>query len=262
MDLGLNGLVALVTASSKGLGRATALQLAREGARVALCARREGPLQATRDEIAALGADVLALPVDLAAPGAAQQLVEATGERFGQLDILIANAGGPPPGGFLALGEEDWEKAVQLTLMSFVRLCYAAIPALQASAAASILAFTSSSVRQPLPNLVLSNALRLGVVGLVKSLADELGPAGVRVNAICPGWTRTDRVEQLLADRAQRHGTSVEAEAATIAAAIPLGRMGTPDEFARVAAFLVSPTASYITGVSLLVDGGMVRGTM
>jgi len=262
MDLGLTGLVALVTASSKGLGRAMALQLAREGARLVICARGGDALHATRDEIAALGGEVLAVPADLAARGTGQQLVDAALDRFGQLDLLVGNAGGPPPGGFLACDEGDWEAAVQLTLMSFVRLCYAAIPKLQASKAGSILAFTSVSVKQPLPNLVLSNSLRLGVVGLVKSLADELGPSGIRVNAICPGWTYTDRVEQLLADRARRNGTSVQAEAGQITASIPLGRMATPDEFARAATFLVSPAASYITGVSMLVDGGLYRGTM
>jgi 3-oxoacyl-[acyl-carrier protein] reductase len=262
MDLGLRGLVALVAASSKGLGRATALQLAREGARIAICARHPGPLEATRKEIAALGAKVLALPIDLTAPQAAQTLVEATVDRFGGLDIAIGNAGGPPPGGFLDLDEETWEGAVELTLMSFVRLCYAAIPALRRSDRGSILAFAGSSVKQPVPNLVLSNSLRLGVIGLVKSLADELGPWGIRVNAICPGWTRTDRVEQLLRDRAQRNGTSEEAEGQAIAAAIPLGRMGDAEEFARVATFLVSPAASYVNGVSLLVDGGRYRGAM
>ena len=262
MDLGLQGLVALVTASSKGLGRATALRLAREGARVVICARHADALYATRDEIAVAGADVLALTADVRDPDAAPRLVDAAVERFGRLDILITNAGGPPPGGFLAFDEGTWEEAVQLTLMSFVRLCYAAIPHLRESDRSSILAFTSVSVKQPLSNLVLSNSLRVGVIGLVKSLADELAHWGVRVNAICPGWTRTDRVEQLLRDRAQRNGTSAEAEAAAVAEAIPLGRMATPDEFARTATFLVSPAASYITGVSLLVDGGIYRGVM
>jgi len=262
MDLGLKGLVALVTASSKGLGRAAAQQLAGEGARVVICARGTEALEAARDEIAALGGDVLALSADLTQPDAAQALVDATLERFGQLDILIANAGGPPPGGFLALDEAAWESAIELTFMSFVRLCYAAIPALKRSTHGSILASTSVSVKQPLPNLVLSNSLRLGVMGLVKSLADEVGPMGIRVNAICPGWTRTDRVDQLLQDRAQRNGTSVEGEAAAVAEAIPLGRIASPDELARAATFLASPAASYITGVSLLVDGGMYRGTM
>lgn len=262
MDLGLNNLVALVTASSKGLGRATALQLAREGAQVVICARGREALQATQDEIAALGADVLALPVDVSAPDAAQTLVDAALERFGRLDILVANAGGPPPGGFMAFDEQAWDKAVQLTLMSFVRLCYAAIPALKQSQQGSILACTSITVKQPLPNLVLSNSLRLAVTGLVKTLADELGPSGIRVNAICPGSTRTDRIEQLLADRAERNGTSVEDEAAKMAAEIPLGRIGTPEEFGRVAAFLVSPAASFVNGVSLLVDGGTYRGSI
>ena len=266
MDLGLNNLVAVVTASSKGLGRATALQLAQEGARIVICARGEGALSRTHDEIAALGAEVLSLPLDLTAPDAAQTLVDTALKRFGRLDIVIGNAGGPPPGGFLDLQGSDWERAFQTTLMSFVRLCYATIPALKQSNAGSILAFTSSSVKQPMANLVLSNSLRLGVIGLVKTLADELAPT-IRVNAICPGWTRTDRVEQLLRDRAQRNGApcdgaSIEIEADKIASAVPLGRMGTPEEFARAAAFLVSPAASYITGVSLLVDGGQYRGTM
>ncbi|MBL7200592.1 MAG: SDR family oxidoreductase [Anaerolineae bacterium] len=262
MDLGLDGSVALVTASSKGLGRATALQLAQEGARVVICARNVDALARTRDEIAARGGTVLALPADLASPDTAQGLVDATMVRFGRLDILIGNAGGPPPGEFLALDESAWEQAIQLTLMSFVRLCYAAIPVLTQSDHGSILACTSLSVKQPLPNLVLSNSLRMGVTGLVKSLADELAPSGTRVNAICPGWTLTDRVEHLLADRATRGGTSVQAEGRAITAAIPLGCMGTPEEFARVATFLVSPAASYVTGVSLLVDGGMYRGVM
>ena len=262
MDLGLKGQVALVAASSKGLGRATALQLAAEGARVVICARGATALASTRDEILARGAEVLAVPADLAAPGAAKSLVDAALDRFGQLDILIANAGGPPPGGFLSLDETAWEAAIQLTLMSTVRLCYAAVPALQRSTQGSILAFTSVSVKQPLPDLVLSNSLRLGVTGLVKSLSDELAPSGIRVNAICPGWTRTDRVEQLLRDRAGRNGTTVEEEAAAVATSVPLGRVATPDEFARAAVFLASPAASYITGVSLLVDGGMYRGAM
>jgi 3-oxoacyl-[acyl-carrier protein] reductase len=262
MDLGLKDLSVLVAASSKGLGRAAALLLAREGARVTICARGREALEKTRAEIAALGAEVLAVPVDLTEPGAARTLVDATVARFGRLDILIGNAGGPPPGDFLSLDERDWEAAIQLTLMSFVRLCYAAIPPIRRSSHGSILAFTSMSVKQPLPNLVLSNSLRLAVTGLVASLADELGPDGIRVNAICPGWTRTDRVEQLLHDRASRDDSTAEEEAAQITGAIPLGRMATPDEFARAAAFLVSPAASYIHGVSLLIDGGICRGTM
>ena len=261
VDLGLADKVALVTAASGGLGRAVALRLAQEGARVAICARGEADLNAAAADIETeTGLRVLALPADVSDPMAADRLVEATVEQLGRLDILVINAGGPPPGQFLDFTPEDWEAAVQLTLMSAVRLCYAAAPVMQRQATGSILAMTSVTVKQPLPNLILSNSLRLGVVGLIKTLADELAPFGVRVNAICPGWTRTARVEQLLRDRAERNESTPDEEASRIAAAVPLGQMGTPEEFAAAATFLVSPAASYVTGVSLLVDGGMYRG--
>ena len=248
MNLGLDDKIALVTASSRGLGRAVALRLAQEGAHVAICARGERALEETADDIRrATGRRVLAVPADVSQPGAADRLVDATLETFGQLDILVTNAGGPPPGQFLDFTAEDWEDAVQLTLMSAVRLCYAAAPVMKEQGAGAILAMTSITVKQPLPNLILSNSLRLGVVGMIKTLADELGPFGVRVR---PGQ---------MADRAQRNDTTVEDEAAKVAADIPLGRIGTPEEFAAAAAFLVSDAASYIHGVSLLVDGGMAR---
>ena len=263
MDLGLADKIALVTASSRGLGKAVALRLAQEGAHVALCARHVQDLTAAADEIRqATGRRVLALAADVAEREAACTLVEATLATFGHLDVLVTNAGGPPPGQFLDLSVEDWERAAQLTLMSAVRLCYAAAPVMKTQGAGAILAMTSLTVKQPLPNLVLSNSLRLGVTGLIKTLADELGPFGIRVNALCPGWTRTARVDQLLEDRARRNNSTSEDEAAQIAADIPLGRMGTPEEFAAAAAFLVSERASYINGVSLLVDGGMHRGVM
>ncbi len=263
MDLGLKGKVALVTAASRGLGRAVALQLAKEGAAVAICARKEGPLEATAEAIReATGVDVLAVPADVSVPEDVDRLVEAVLDRFGRIDVLVTNAGGPPPGRFLDLTSADWEAAVQLTLMSAVRLCYAVVPAMREQGGGSIVAMTSISVKQPIPNLLLSNSIRLAVVGLMKTLADELAPDGIRVNVVCPGWTRTGRVEQLLRDRAARNGTTPDEEAAKITAAIPLGRMGTPEELARAVAFLASPAASYITGVSLLVDGGMYRGVM
>ncbi len=261
MNLGLQGKVALVTAASRGLGRAVALELAREGARVAICARQEGPLEEAAAAIRRdTGAEVIAVPADVADPQGVERVVEATLFRFGQIDILVTNAGGPPPGRFLDFTPADWEAAVQLTLMSVVRLCYAVVPSMRARKSGSIVAMTSVSVKQPLPNLILSNSLRMAVVGMVKTLADELAPDGIRVNAVCPGWTKTERVEQLLRDRAARNGTSVEEEEAKITAAIPLGRMATPEEFARAVAFLASPAASYITGISLLVDGGLYRG--
>lgn len=263
MDLGLHDKIALVTAASKGLGKAVALRLAQEGAHVAICARNEEKLYKTAAEIkTATGVEVLPVPADVSDPAAADALVKATVERLGRIDVLITNAGGPPPGQFLDLTPADWETATRVTLMSAVRLCYAVVPLMKEQGEGSILAMTSVSVKQPLPNLILSNSLRLGVIGLVKTLADELAPSGIRVNAICPGWTRTARVDQLLRDRAGRNSTTPEEEAAKIEAAIPLGRMGTPEEFAAAAAFLVSPAASYVTGVSLLVDGGMYRGVM
>ncbi len=263
MDLGLHDKIALVTAASKGLGKAVALRLAQEGAHVAICARNEEKLYKTAAEIkTATGVEVLPVPADVSDPAAADALVKATVERLGRIDVLITNAGGPPPGQFLDLTPADWETATRVTLMSAVHLCYAVVPLMKEQGEGSILAMTSVSVKQPLPNLILSNSLRLGVIGLVKTLADELAPSGIRVNGICPGWTRTARVDQLLRDRAGRNSTTPEEEAAKIEAAIPLGRMGTPEEFAAAAAFLVSPAASYITGVSLLVDGGMYRGVM
>ncbi|MGD2179109.1 MAG: SDR family oxidoreductase [Anaerolineae bacterium] len=263
MDLGLDDKIALVAASSRGLGRAVALRLAQEGAHVTICARGQRDLISTADDIRrATGQRALAIAADIADPQAASALVEATLQEFGRLDILVTNAGGPPPGEFLDFTAQDWEDAAQLTLMSAVRLCRAAAPVMKDQGSGSILAMTSITTKQPLPNLVLSNSVRLAVTGLAKTLADELAPYGIRVNALCPGWTRTARVDQLLEDRARRNGTSVEEEAAKIAADIPLGRMGTPEEFAAAAVFLVSEAASFINGVSLLVDGGMHRGVM
>ncbi len=261
MDLGLQDMIALVTASSAGLGRAVARQLAQEGAYVTICARDEDRLREAVDDIEAeTGQPVLAIPADVSDPAAADLLVSTAVDRFGRLDLLFINAGGPPPGRFLDLSVEDWEAAVELTLMSAVRLCYAALPVMKKQRSGAILASTSITVKQPLPNLILSNSLRLGVTGLLKTLADEAAPFGVRVNSICPGWTRTARVEQLLNDRAQRNNTTAAEEAKKIAESIPMGRMATPEEFARVATFLLSPSASYVNGVSLLVDGGMYRG--
>lgn len=263
MNLELEDKVALVTAASKGLGKAVAMRLAKEGAHVSICARGEEDLKATAEEIESeAGQQVLPIQADVSETTAASRLVGATVERFGRLDVLVTNAGGPPPGEFLDLTPEDWETAVRLTLMSAVRLCYAAIPVMKEQGDGSILAMTSITVKQPLPNLVLSNSLRLSIIGLIKTLADELAPFGIRVNGICPGWTRTARVDQLLRDRARRSLTTQEEEATKIAIDIPIGRMGTPEEFAKAAAFLVSPAASYITGISLLVDGGMYRGVL
>lgn len=262
MDLGLKGQVALVTAASKGLGKAAALELAREGARIILCARSEQlekTAQVIRQET---GAEVLAVRCDVTRPEEIDALVKAGLERFGQIDVLIINAGGPPPGNFMNFKPEDWEKAIQLTLMSAVRLCYAVVPHMLARGSGSIVTTQSYSVKQPIDNLILSNSLRMAVIGLMKSLANELGPKGIRVNSINPAWTWTERVEQLMGDRAARAGITVEQESAKITNAVPLGRMGTVDEFGKAITWLASPAASFIHGHALMFDGGATKASL
>jgi 3-oxoacyl-[acyl-carrier protein] reductase len=263
MELLLKDKVALVTAASRGLGYATARALAQEGCHIALCARHEEPLTEAAERLAdETGVEVLPIPADVTEENAADRLAAVTLDEFGQIDALFVNAGGPPPGTFLDFQPADWESAVDLTIQSAVRLAYAVVPVMRRQRSGSLLFNTSLTVKHPLDNLILSNSLRMSVVGLMKSLSIELGPENVRANAIAPGWTRTERVEQLLADRAARNGTTTEDEAAQIAADIPLSRMADPAEFGRVAAFLLSPASAYVTGVTLLVDGGMARAVM
>ena len=263
MDLQLKDKIALVTGASRGLGAATARQLAREGAQVAISSRNLDRLQATAASIRQeTGAPVAAVAGDVGVAADVERLVAETARQFGGLDILITNAGGPPPGSFVELDDAAWEKAINAMLMGAVRLVRAALPFLRESRAASVLTITSYSVKQPLPNLILSNSIRLAVVGLTKTLALELGPAGIRVNSILPAFTETERQKELMTERARRAGTTAEEEARKQAGASPLGRMATPQEFANVAAFLCSPAASYVTGVMLTVDGGMYKGMM
>jgi len=263
MDLGLKDKRALVTGASRGLGFATALTLAREGCRVAVNSRSEENAKAAAEKIATgTGSQVIGLAGDVSDPSVPERLIAQTVEAFGGLDLLVTNAGGPPPGPFESHDEAAWQKAIDLSLMSHVRLIRAALPTLRQSDAASVLTVTSISVKQPVENLILSNSVRGATVGLTKSLAIELGKDGIRFNSILPGWTETERVIELMTARATANKSTVEEEAAKQSTQSPLGRMGSPEEFANAAVFLLSPAASYITGVMLNVDGGMYKGTL
>ncbi len=263
MDLRLKDKRALVTGSSRGLGYATALALAKEGCKVAINGRDEVKIKAVAEKLSReTGTQVVGLAGDVSLPDVPQELVEQTAEAFGGLDILITNTGGPTPGAIDSLDEAAWQKGIDLCLMAHVRLIKSALPYLRKSDSASILTVTSLSVKQPIQNLLISNSVRSATVGLTKSLALELGKEGIRVNSILPGWTETERVTELMTARAKANSSTAEEEAKRQAAESPLGRMAQPEEFANAAVFLVSPAASYITGVMLSVDGGMYKGTL
>jgi 3-oxoacyl-[acyl-carrier protein] reductase len=252
--------VALVCAASKGLGRASAEALARDGLRVAICARGREALAATAAAIEAAGGDVLALEADLRRADDVARVVEAAVARFGALDVLVTNTGGPPSGPFLSLDDRAWTEAIDSLLLSVVRLCRLAIPHMRARGGGRIIHVTSISVKQPIEGLVLSNALRSAVTSLAKTLSVELAADNILVNCVAPGYTRTDRVVELADQSAAREGTTRGAIEQRMLAKIPMGRMGEPKEFGDVVAFLASPAASYVTGVTIPVDGGWTRG--
>ena len=263
MDLGLKGKRALVIGASRGLGYADANTLAAEGCRVVISSRNAEKLSVAAKEIAdTQDIPVFALPADISNASAPEKTIKQAVDALGGLDLLVTNAGGPPPGAFESFNEDDWAKGIDLSLMGHVRLIKAALPYLRESDAASVLTITSYSVKQPVPNLILSNSIRAATVALTKSLSIELGEENIRFNSILPGWTKTERVTELLTARAQANDTSVAAELSKQIADCPLGRMADPQEFANPAVFLLSPAASYITGVSLLVDGGISKGAM
>jgi 3-oxoacyl-[acyl-carrier protein] reductase len=262
MDLGLKGKRALVTGASRGLGFATALGLAKEGCQVAINSRSPENMTAAADKIfAQSGSGVIKTPGDVAVPITAEKIVKQAAAALNGLDILVTNSGGPPSGSFESFDDQAWQNAVELVFLSHVRLIRAALPYLRDSKAASVLTITSYSVKQPIPNLILSNSIRSATVGLTKTLALELGEDGIRFNSILPAWTNTERVDQLMSDRARLNRTSVEEEITKQSELSPLKRMAAPEEFANVAVFLVSPAASYVTGTMMLVDGGMYKGT-
>jgi len=263
MDMGLEGKIACVAGASRGLGRAVAAGLAAEGCRLSICARSQEDLARAGSEIAReFGVEVIYRDLDLARPGAAEAFLEHTLDHYGGVDILVTNAGGPPAGRFQDFSEEDWRRAVELTLLPAQAMARRALPAMIQGGGGVIINMTSISVKQPVPGLILSNSIRAAVTGWAKTLADEVGPQGIRVNNVCTGWMHTERVESLLEHRAQDQGITRDQALAQIQEAIPLGRLGQPQEYADLVVFLASERASYITGVSYLIDGGMYRGLM
>jgi 3-oxoacyl-[acyl-carrier protein] reductase len=263
VDLGIRGRVAIVAAASKGLGRATAAELAAEGARVVICARNPKALAQTRDEIAAAtGAEIHAVEADVSTLEGIERVATAAERAFGPVDILVNNAGGPPSGPFESHEWSRWEDAVNLTLRSAVELTRRVLPSMRERKWGRILNITSIAVKQPVDGLILSNSIRAAVTGWARTLANEVARDGVTVNNILPGYTLTDRVEQLNAATAAREGISADEVRRKSESAIPMRRMGDPREFAALAAFLVSDRASYITAQSVAVDGGWIRALL
>lgn len=253
MDLGLKGKVAFVAASSQGLGKAVATELAQEGANIVLCARNNEELSKAKNEIANKGVKVLALPGDLSLAVDRERIISSTIKEFGKVDILVTNTGGPPSGKFETLKQEDWDKAYQQLLGSAVELVQGFLPGMKEQKWGRIIAITSQAVKQPVNNLILSNAVRASVAGLMKSLSNELGEYNITVNNVMPGYTETARLKKLIEGNPAVQQVTSE---------IPLGRFGKPEEFAAAVCFLASERASYITGVSLAVDGGWIKNIL
>lgn len=261
MDLGLTGRVAVVCGSSQGLGRAVAQALTEEGARVVINSRSAEKLAAVRDEIAgATGAEVEAIAADLTDPNGVTALIEGAVEAFGQVDILMTNTGGPPAGPFEAHTSEVWREAIARNFESVINLVRASLPGMKERKWGRILNVTSISVKQPVAGLILSNSIRAGVTGFARTIANEAAPFNVTVNNILPGFTRTERLVDLAKATSSREGGSIEDAYAKWESEIPMGRVGEPHEFAALAAFLCSERASYITGQSIAVDGGWIKG--
>ena len=263
MDLGLKGKVALVAAASRGLGKAVAWELAREEARVAICARGEETLRATAAEISSeTGSEVLPVVADVTQPNDINKLVSSVEAHFGRIDVLINNAGGPPTGSFLDFDDAAWEAALRLNLLSTVRLCRAVLPGMRTRGWGRIVNITSVTVKQPMDGFILSSAARSGGVGLAKTLSNEYAAQGITVNNVCPGYTLTDRVKHLAEKQAAKDGKSFQKIIESFAANIPTGRLGKPEEIAALVPFLASERAAYITGATIQVDGGYVKSLL
>jgi len=259
MDLGIRGKAALVTAASKGMGKATALGLAAEGVRVLMCARTAADIKAAADEVRTkTGAEVVEMTADVTKKEDVERLVKRGVEAFGGIDILVANSGGPPRGNLDEMTDEQWYGAFEVATLSVVRLIRGVLPSMKQKRWGRILTIQSVSVKQPVPGLLLSNAVRPGVAGMFKTLSEELGPHNITINVVCPGKINTDRLKS----GARQAGIPEDEFMRKAGSDVPLGRVGTPEEFANVMVFLASERASYVTGVALQVDGGLIRGNV
>jgi 3-oxoacyl-[acyl-carrier protein] reductase len=263
MDLGLKGRVAIVAAASKGLGRAVATELAREGAQVAICARDTANLEKAASAIRqATGQTIYWEAFDVTDASHVQKFVDAVEKRYARVDICVTNAGGPPAKTFLEISLEEWRAAVELTLLSAVYFAREVLPRMRKNKWGRLVTITSMSVKQPLDGLLLSNSLRAAVTGLARTLANEFGPYGITVNNVCPGFTLTKRLDELAEKQAQNEGVATEKIFQRWSSQVPLGRLAKPEEFAALVTFLVSERASYINGTSMVVDGGWVRSLL
>jgi 3-oxoacyl-[acyl-carrier protein] reductase len=263
MDLGLKGRVAIVAAASKGLGRAVAEEFAKEGCLVAICARTADDLERTAREIEkASGGSVFRQALDVTSFEAVSSFVDSVETRFGRIDICVTNAGGPPAKKFLDITLEEWRTAVDLTLLSTVYFAREVLPRMHKNRWGRLLTISSVSVKQPIAGLLLSNSLRAAVTGLAKTLANEFGSSGITVNNVCPGYTLTERLDELAESQARSGGVTREQIVDTWSAEIPIRRLARPDEFAALVTFLASERASSINGTTIAVDGGWVKGLL
>jgi len=261
MNTGLKDRVAIVAASSKGIGRAAAFALATEGAKLALCARSAEALDETADQIRAQhGVEVYTEAFDVSDDSRVRAFIDAAHQRFGRIDVCVTNAGGPPAKPFADTTMEEWDRAWQLNLRSIVSFAHAVLPRMRAQRWGRLITLTSVSVKQPVPELVLSNSVRAGVLGLVRSLATQYGPDNITVNNVGPGYTATERIRDLAEANAKARGITAAEYEANLAKDIPLGRLASPEEVADAIVWLASERASYITGQTILVDGGTYRG--
>jgi len=261
MDLGIKNKIALVIASSQGLGKATALSLAKEGVNLAICSRDEKAINAAAEEIRkATGVKVFALAADVSKPSDTDKIVDSVIKEYGRIDILINNAGGPPTGKITSLPDSEWEKGFNLTIMSMVRLTRVVLPFMEKQQWGRVVSIVSISAKQPIDELLISSTLRPGILGLSKVLANQYGRFNITVNTVCPGYVLTKRQEELSRSRSAEKNISMEDYLAESAKNIPVGRLGRPEEIGDVIAFLASEKASYINGANILVDGGQAKG--